>query len=138
MELLLNLVWLMLALPAIWLWRHGPVRPRRLDHLRSVLLLSCLLVLLFPVISATDDLHAMRAEMEESSLSKRMVKQSAGEKSSCWLDGAGASAAQLISRSSLSPGNQACGHVSAHLLLLPEQAQLGTRACRAPPFAQIS
>jgi hypothetical protein len=138
MELLLNLVWLMLALPAIWLWRREAVRPRRLDRLRSVLLLSCILVLLFPVISATDDLHAMRAEMEESSLSKRTVKQSAGENSSGWLAGAGAASAQLHSRSSLCPGNQACGHISAHLLLLPEQAYLGTRPCRAPPLAQIS
>jgi hypothetical protein len=34
------------------------------------------------VISATDDLHAMRAEMEESPTGKRSVGQSSGEKSS--------------------------------------------------------
>jgi len=42
--------------------------------------LGCALVLLFPVISATDDMHAMRAEMEESSPGKRGICQAAGEK----------------------------------------------------------
>jgi hypothetical protein len=103
-----------------------------------VLLLSCILVLLFPVVSATDDLHAMRQEMEESSLSKRMVKQSGGDKSSSSLNGIGSSAAHLISGSSLCSSNEACGQVSVSPIFLPGQAQLGTRACRAPPFALIS
>jgi hypothetical protein len=38
------------------------------------------LVLLFPVISATDDLHAMRAEMEESPVSKRSIRLASTEK----------------------------------------------------------
>lgn len=41
-----------------------------------------MLVVLFPVISATDDLHAMRTEMEESPAGKRSVCQKSGEKSS--------------------------------------------------------
>ena len=49
-----------------------------------MLALSCALVVLFPVISASDDLRAMRTEMEESSASKRSIRQSAGEKSSPW------------------------------------------------------
>jgi hypothetical protein len=46
--------------------------------------LGCIVVLLFPVISASDDLHAMRAEMEESSPGKRGVCQAAVEKASVW------------------------------------------------------
>jgi len=46
--------------------------------------LGCMLVILFPVVSATDDLHAMRAEMEESPLSKRSICQKAGDKVSAW------------------------------------------------------
>jgi hypothetical protein len=74
MELFLNLCWLSLLLPAWLLWRRrtsstgsgssakGPVvRP-----LVFVCALGCALILLFPVISASDDLHAMRPEMEES------------------------------------------------------------------------
>jgi len=41
-----------------------------------------MLVILFPVISATDDLRAMRTEMEESPAGKRSVCQKSGEKSS--------------------------------------------------------
>lgn len=82
MELLLNLAWLLLALPAYWLWRRS-LRTRaqgRISSLQCLLALGCMLVLLFPVISATDDVHALRAEMEESSPGKRGVRQAAIEK----------------------------------------------------------
>jgi hypothetical protein len=73
LELLLNLCWLLLIGPGIYLW----LRQRR--HAKPILQFSialvCLLFLLFPVISATDDLHTMRQEMEESGPSKRALKQ---------------------------------------------------------------
>ncbi len=77
MELLLNLAWLLLALPAYWLWRRS-TNERAGHHFRAMqclLALGCTLVVLFPVISATDDLRAMRAEMEESPTSKRSIRQ---------------------------------------------------------------
>ncbi len=88
MELLLNLAWLLLALPAYWLWRRGAETrlARRVTSLQCLLALGCVLVLLFPVISASDDLHAMRAEMEDSSLSKRMVRQAVSDKNSAWVN----------------------------------------------------
>jgi hypothetical protein len=84
MELLLNLLWLLLAMPAFWLWRYSRIAPerRRANPFHGLLALGCLLVILFPVISATDDLRAMRAEMEESPTSKRSIGQSGGDKSS--------------------------------------------------------
>lgn len=82
MELLLNLAWLLLALPAYWLWRDcRSVRFGRRSSLQCLLSLACLLVLLFPVISATDDMRVMRAEMEESPASKRSVSHRSGDKS---------------------------------------------------------
>jgi hypothetical protein len=75
MELLLNLAWLLLALPAYWLWCAR--RSTQKSSMQCVLSLACLLVVLFPVISATDDLQAMRTEMEESSTSKRTARQAA-------------------------------------------------------------
>jgi hypothetical protein len=82
MELLLNLAWLLLVLPAYGIWRQGAVakRPNRFNSLQGLLALGCLLVLLFPIISATDDVHAMRAEMEESGASKRSVRQASQDK----------------------------------------------------------
>src|ERR1700733_8628414 len=85
MELLLNLAWLLLALPAYGLWRRG-TGARGVNSLQCLLALGCALVLLFPVISASDDLHAMRAEMEESSSSKRTVRQAGTDKHSAWVN----------------------------------------------------
>jgi hypothetical protein len=83
MELLLNLLWLLLAMPAYWLWHYSRTAPqrRKFDALQCFLALGCLLVILFPVVSASDDLRAMRAEMEESS-SKKSVCQAIGDKQS--------------------------------------------------------
>src|ERR1022692_1120250 len=88
MELLLNLVWVLMALPAYWLWRRdaGVRQGRKFSSRQVFLALGCVLVLLFPVISATDDVHAMRAEMEDSSISKRTVRQAGGEKNSAWVN----------------------------------------------------
>ena len=88
MELLLNLFWLMLALPAYWIWRREVGCGRsceRWKSLRAILVLGCILMLLFPVVSATDDLHFMRPEMEESASSKKALKQAANDKSSSSL-----------------------------------------------------
>lgn len=84
MELLLNLAWLLLALPAYWLWRvsRGVPAGRRFTSFQCLFALGCMLVVLFPVVSATDDLRVMRAEMEESPVSKRSISQSSGEKPS--------------------------------------------------------
>ena len=81
MELLLNLAWLLLALPAYWLWRDcRGVHFGRRSSLQCLLSLGCLLVILFPVISATDDMRVMRAEMEESPTSKRSLSHKSGDK----------------------------------------------------------
>lgn len=84
MELLLNLAWLLLALPACWLWRSAASTPqqRRFSSLQCLLALAGVLVLLFPVISATDDLLAMRTEMEEYSPGKRTVRQAGADRCS--------------------------------------------------------
>lgn len=82
MELLLNLAWIFLALPAYWLWRGSRTASRKFRPSHSLLALGCMLVILFPVISATDDLHAMRAEMEESPNGKRDASQAGSDKSS--------------------------------------------------------
>jgi len=82
MELLLNLAWLFLAVPAFWLW-HGSrtsSQIRKFTALQCVLALGCMLVILFPVVSATDDLRAMRNEMEESPASKRTIRLASNDK----------------------------------------------------------
>ncbi len=84
MELLLNLAWLLLALPAFWLWRGSGTASvgRKFSSLQCLLASGCMLVILFPVVSATDDLRAMRSEMEESPASKRTTRQASHDKAS--------------------------------------------------------
>jgi hypothetical protein len=82
MELFLNLCWLSLLLPAYLLWLRrtvssAPTRNPSISPLIFVSVLGCALVLLFPVISASDDLHAMRPEMEESERAFRHASHSA-------------------------------------------------------------
>src|ERR1700758_3231952 len=85
MELVLNLAWLLLAAPAYWAWRRsGDARARHdCRALQALLALGCVLVLLFPVISATDDLCAMRAEIEESPSNRRSIRQASNDKGAC-------------------------------------------------------
>jgi hypothetical protein len=143
MELLLNLLWLTLALPALWLWRrelvfsqgHLAHGHRRFDRVRPCLILSCILMLLFPVVSATDDLHAMRQEMEESSPSKRVVK-AVVDKSPTGISSAGALPA-LISPSAFCPSHEACGQVLVVSVLLPQQVHFNQWASRAPPSSSL-
>jgi len=73
MEVLLNTIWLLVAVSAYLLWRperfKGTVGERGHGRSLAVLALACALVLLFPVISLTDDLHAEQEPMEDSSRS---------------------------------------------------------------------
>ncbi len=135
MELLLNLFWLMLVLPAVLIWQHDLTSGRasgRFCRSRSFVLLSCLLALLFPVVSATDDLHPTRAEVEESSPSKRVIKQSTGPNSPVWSN-TGGPPAQLLDVASFRDENEATELISTYSLVPPEQALTGSISDRAPP-----
>ena len=72
LERLLDIFWLLLFAPSLCLW----VRRRSgLQFAPFLLAVSCSLVLLFPIISASDDLRAAKQEVEEPAASKRSVKQ---------------------------------------------------------------
>jgi len=129
MELLLNIFWLLLVLPGYLLWR----RHRDFSSSRGVLALACMLVLLFPVISATDDLHALPQVMEESSPSRqRSVQQGAVHKAPApnhfTFD-----PAQLVSVLLFSPGHKTGEHVLAGKRLGPTTMVVRIQASRAPP-----
>jgi hypothetical protein len=141
MELFLNLCWLSLLLPAWLLWRQrtsstGSVNPGQSSGARPLVFvcaLGCALILLFPVISASDDLHAMRSEMEES-------KRASRHASHCGCTShapAHASQPILLSAASLTPEFAHVGTV------LPFESQtLGiftapAPAGRAPPINRL-
>ncbi len=78
MELSLNLLWLLLVMAAFWIWRR---QGGSLGSWRCLLALACSAFLLFPVVSATDDLQAIRPEMVESGPLKTVLKQGTSAKS---------------------------------------------------------
>lgn len=135
MELLLNLLWLALALPATWLWLRGrssdELRPY--NRLHSCLLLTCVLILLFPVVSATDDLHPMRAEVEDANPLKHIVQQAGVHATGLTL------LSSFLGVSGFSLGNPSfviCGLLPA-FFTVPPQIILSSRDSRAPPFSHL-
>jgi hypothetical protein len=89
--------------------------------------------LLFPVVSASDDLHPISAEIEESGLSKRTVKHSQGSNPpACSYDGG---PARLAHVPSFRPENEAFGTISEYVPVLPQQGLVSTINDRAPPEA---
>jgi hypothetical protein len=70
MELFLNLAWALLALVGVCLWLR--FLPQHCAHRKTQLVALALLVLvLFPVISVTDDLQAMQNPAEVDSSQRR-------------------------------------------------------------------
>jgi hypothetical protein len=70
MELLLNLIWLAIgagALVAFARRRRGSAWLAQVPYGKALLALACVVVLLFPVISASDDLHPAQAVVEDAS-----------------------------------------------------------------------
>ena len=74
MELLLNALWVLVSLAtlAMCLRRQEEADPEH-GFVFSVIALGCVFLLLFPVISMTDDLNAAALEMEDANLLKRFA-----------------------------------------------------------------
>jgi hypothetical protein len=134
MELLLNLAWLFLALPAYWLWRGSRAASpgRRFTALQCLLALGCMLVILFPVVSATDDLRAMCSEMEESPASKRTIRQASSDTAAVWKWQS--PPALATTESSLSVRNQDWQPLPNPRFTVPAAPAI-ERAGRAPPHS---
>ena len=73
MELTLNLFWLLLIVPALWVWHQASLKGahKRTHSLRCLLIVGGIMMMLFPVVSATDDLQMMRPEVEETGTGNR-------------------------------------------------------------------
>ena len=72
MELLLNIVWLLIAGSALYWHLRSAVRDRK-PFLLALGALCCALLLLFPAISISDDLHFEAVLSEDSSPTKRIA-----------------------------------------------------------------
>jgi|GEM_PF-1700841 len=69
MELLLNLLWVAMALAAFSVFVRKHCAYSQLPnapYAKALFALACVLVLLFPVVSASDDLHPTQAVLEDA------------------------------------------------------------------------
>lgn len=74
MESFLNILWVVLAICSLCLWRmRWAEQPRETNHVawRQWTAFVCALILLFFMVSLTDDLHSELVMFEESSASRR-------------------------------------------------------------------
>jgi len=133
MELLLNLAWLLLAFPAYWLWRGRTSSCK--SSLQCLLSLGCLLAILFPVISATDDLCAMNTEVEESAVGKRNLRHPSSDKGPLSADNTAAVA--VASALSFSPAAEEWLQRLVPSAFLPVMFPT-ERSGRAPPSSFLS
>jgi len=136
MELFLNALWLVLSLVAIALClrqRRSALKSGNREVWRSLLVLGCALVLFFPVISLTDDLHFAPQLMEESA-SRKLALSSASHKASAgshqhilWLN--------LVGAPSLGIPAQISHRVELPAVLALALAGLAPAPGRSPPAA---
>jgi hypothetical protein len=75
-EQLLNAVWLVSVLGAFlaYLWHQPRLKAAQSAQAKALIALACVLFLLFPAISISDDLHPVSAALEDPT--KRIVKTS--------------------------------------------------------------
>ena len=113
MELLLNLAWLFIAiLCAMGLLRRAKREPDAAHVWLLVTAVVCIVVLLFPVISMTDDLHAPLFTAEENGKRRLLTVQ--------------------IQQQSLAL-HELSALVTAVLLVLPRTTFSGTEEVLSPP-----
>ena len=135
-ELVLNLFWIALALPAYWLWRrqsHCVPGSWRISSWQCILVLGCILMLLFPVVSATDDLHFIRPESEELSRTRRVARAAASDRVVNWTGAVGPQPAVLLAASITTPSASDSFLATTVSPLLPIERALTCFGTRAPP-----
>jgi hypothetical protein len=136
-ELLLNLLWLLLVIPAAWMWRETRSARPDFDSRRTLLLLACVVILLFPIISVSDDLQAMRPEAEES-VARDALRHNHFARVSAHADHSGNGPALVPLHSMPAPG---WAFAWQAITLAPRPSLLGFAAIsagRSPPSVSLS
>jgi hypothetical protein len=126
-----SLLALSVLLPAYLLWRQrtSSDRPAATPVL-FLCALGCALILLFPVISATDDLHVVRPEMEDSERGFRRAGNGA-----CTPHALAHSSQPILpSLASPTPEFEQIGTVLPFTPQSRRTFSASATACRAPPF----
>lgn len=99
-ELLLNLAWVLTATATVTWWLRRSTSRSAWSVPVQFCALCCALALLFPVISASDDLHAAQLAVEASDASRKVLKSIAPVRASVSADWLQISSALLHTLSS--------------------------------------
>jgi hypothetical protein len=135
MELLLNIVWLILAqliLLTCWLVPKPGGKAGNVGRCRLLVLSGCLSALLCPVVSASDDLSALRTDMEESSSQGSSVKKSTTAESAARQSHV-PTLAEAVRIALVRPERESGEQVPAYCIVFTIPSSAGTMGCRAPP-----
>jgi hypothetical protein len=136
MEVLLNLLWLLLSVGTLVgcrrFGRAGGVRCSRV-----FILAGCLLAIVFPVVSASDDLSALRMEAEESNSCTPNVKKFVSSSAPGCGDGL-PSLAGAVRIGLVRPEGGANEPVAERRWALIDRAPARIMGCRAPPCPKSS
>jgi hypothetical protein len=132
MELLRNLLWMMLVLLTVLICWRSSRNAGHVGRFHVFVLAACLLALVFPVVSASDDLHALSAEIEESSFSGPSVKQWASSGCPTWSSDV-SMPMESVRRALVRPQNEPGGLVLEFPSVFAEQDLARSFGCRAPP-----
>lgn len=136
MELLLNLVWLLVATAAIVLWlnqRRCSASTGRRDLLLQSVALACALAVLFPAISATDDLHAAQLAVEASDVARKVLRSMNTVSSSGAVDWMHFLLALLLLAVMAAPRRRFIHSVREFFVFTLDAAFLSSVTGRAPP-----
>jgi hypothetical protein len=137
MELALNLAWFIIAVAGYALLfqrlaSRGTGLARGLSHCQCIVALTCVLAILFPVISLTDDLHEMQATVEELSSSSIVVKR-CGANHSLTPIRTSHQILFVVSSSGTAVGWVAFGNLGNQRTAHPSRGLSLTALARAPP-----
>ena len=137
METILNLVWLIVTVAAIWLWRFrwSASRPNPSYNTRmEAAAMVCFLALLFPVISLTDDLHPEIALVDAASGKRNacLIAASSPHVRAATLN-SGTHAALGIIPKPLAAVNLSVAGISALVQLGDPTSLAGSSPGRSPP-----
>ncbi len=139
MELLLNLLWLLIAVAVVCVWRTQSSNQRRgrdRHYLQEWSAVSLALVLLFFAVSMSDDIHSQIVALEESSANKR--DQIHASVAHSWMQPARGvrQAHWAVSPRALSPGHfDTVSTVAVSEPAFGTLASYGLKPNRAPPVS---
>src|SRR5258708_6656645 len=131
MELLLNIVWLFLALNVMAAgWMAGTAGG--VTRLRRFLLAGCISLLIFPIVSVSDDLRSLATECEDSSV------RTPGSPKHATLQGPNCAVEAMawwgaIADDLKPPSDESWKQASKCACQLPMQGSARPMACRPPP-----